>query len=318
MRMLPFIVQSLHTRNQKYFLNKKTIQFFDRFATYSGSNPFRAPAITTFAGMPEMIEGAYYPTGGMRSIADALYSLCIDMGVQFEFNSSVNSIETKDGAIQNVVLDSKSYQPEMIVYAGDAVRLPGLLGKPVVNSRFSMLERSTSAIVFYWEVKGSYESLGLHNILFSKDYKKEYEELRRGLVPEDPTLYINITCKKTTGHASKGTENWFVMVNVPAGINDVEVLSLRDRVIKRIESLFGGYLTILNESYTSPSRLMQHTGSWKGAIYGQSSNSTSLALRRPPYKVKGYATIYRVGGTVHPGGGIPLSIRSAKILADKL
>jgi phytoene dehydrogenase-like protein len=74
----------------------------------------------------------------------------------------------------------------------------------------------------------------------------------------------------------------------------------------------------LQEEYLSPSKLDATTGAWQGAIYGQANNSIQSMLRRPTNKVKGIDNIYRIGGTAHPGGGIPLAVRSAIITADLL
>lgn len=316
-KLIPLLVQSLHTRNKRYFLNKKTIQLFDRFATYSGSNPYRTPAISSFSGIVELCDGIYVPKGGMRGIADGLYTLCIDMGVKFVFKQRVTGIEVTNGTATKVRTESTNATCDAVVYDGDAVRLHELMGDAKIHKSLAS-ERSTSAIVFYWKVRGTYKKLGLHNILFSKDYAVENDELRRGEVPEDPTIYINITSKTNASLSEKGTENWFVMINVPAGTKDVAVLRAKEIVQAKIEKFLGGYITILDEDYLSPSKLDARTGAWQGAIYGQSNNSLQSLLNRPKNKVKGTTNIYRIGGTAHPGGGIPLAVRSAIITADLL
>jgi phytoene desaturase len=317
LRLTPLLVQSLHTRNTRYFVNKKTIQLFDRFATYSGSNPYKTPAISSFSGIVELCDGIYVPKGGMRGIVDGLYRLCEDMGVYFIFNTRATGIEVKNGIASSVRTENNTYACDVVVYDGDAVRLHELIGDAKIH-KSKASERSTSAIVFYWKVRGNYKKLGLHNILFSKDYAVENDELRRGEVPDDPTIYINITSKADASLSEKGTENWFVMINVPAGTKDVAVLRAKEIVQAKIEKFLGGYITILDEDYLSPSKLDARTGAWQGAIYGQSNNSIQSLLNRPKNKVSGTANIYRIGGTAHPGGGIPLAVRSAIITAELL
>lgn len=316
-KLTPLLVQSLHARNKRYFLNKKTIQLFDRFATYSGSNPYKTPAISGFSGITELCDGVYFPDGGMRAISHGLYKLCIDKGVTFIFKQRVVGVTVANGIATQVRTEKESILCDAVVYDGDAVRLHELIGNPKTHKAVTA-ERSTSAIVFYWKVRGKYKKLGLHNILFSDDYAHEYDELRRGEIPEDPTIYINITCKKDSSLSEKGTENWFVMINVPAGTKDVAVLRAKEIVQAKIEKFLGGYITILQEDYLSPSKLDAATGAWQGAIYGQSNNSVQSLLRRPRNKVKGISNVYRIGGTAHPGGGIPLAVRSAIITAELL
>ena len=318
LRSVPLLMRSLHGRNRAYFVNKKTIQLFDRFASYSGSNPYRTPAIMGFAGVPEMTDGAYRPIGGMRAIADGLYALCKDLGVSFEWNSKVTRIQHANNKAAAVYVGKQAYDCQEVIYGGDVARLYKLLGDAKHSRAVRSIERSTSAIVFYWHVQGTYKKFGLHNILFSADYKHEYQQLSQGKVPDDPTIYINITSKVEPTHAAKQSENWFVMVNVPANTKDVAVLALKEKVKDKIETMLGGYMTILDEDYLSPSRLDTQTGAWQGAIYGQATNSVASLLRRPKNAMNMPANIRRVGGTVHPGGGIPLAIRSAIIATDTL
>jgi phytoene desaturase len=316
-KLVPLLVQSLHVRNSRYFLNKKTVQLFDRFASYSGSDPYRTPAISGYAGIVELCDGVYFPKGGMRAIADGLYQLCVDKGVKFVFNQRVSGIVVSDGVATHVRTSKQTNSCDIVVYDGDAVRLHELLGDATIHKSLSS-ERSTSAIVFYWKVRGNYKKLGLHNILFSQDYAREYSDLQRGELPDDPTIYINITCKKDKTLSERGTENWFVMINVPAGTKDVAVLRAKEIVKDKIEKYLGGYVTVLEEDYLSPSKLDAATGAWQGAIYGQANNSLQSVLRRPKNKVNGIDNVYRIGGTAHPGGGIPLAVRSAIITSELL
>ena len=318
MRILPLLVRSLQRRNAAYFLNTKTVQLFNRFATYSGSNPYRTPAISGFASMPEITDGVYAPHGGMRAIADGLYALTTDLGVRYQWNEKVTAIKRTNNTAHVVRAGKHEYPCDYIVYAGDYARLYSLLGNVKAQQVSRRPERSTSAVVFYWEVKGTFKRFGLHNIIFSSDYQHEYEQLSRGDVPDDPTLYINVTCKVEPSHAHKGTENWFVMVNVPAGTKEVAVLALKEIVRAKLETVFGGYITILNEDYLSPARLDAQTGAWHGAIYGQATNSVAALLRRPKNRIRTPSNIITVGGTVHPGGGIPLVVRSAIIATESL
>jgi phytoene dehydrogenase-like protein len=240
------------------------------------------------------------------------------MGVIFRFSEKVTTIAQKNGRAHTVKTDAHKYSCDEVVYGGDVVRLYEALGNVTAKQKVSMPERSTSAVVFYWEVRGAYKQFGLHNIIFSDDYSVEYDQLRRGEVPTDPTIYINITSKAIPEHAAKGTENWFVMVNVPAGTKDFAVLSVKETITKKLEAMLGGYITILNEEYLSPSKLDAYTGAWQGAIYGQATNSFASLLARPKNHIKNPKNVYTVGGTVHPGGGIPLAARSAIIVADQL
>lgn len=315
---LPLLLNTAHNYNAKYFKNKKVIQLFDRFATYSGSNPYRAPALLNIAGAPELIDGVYYPKGGMRSIADALYKLSLKMGVKYDFDAKVSGIDKQGNDwVVNAIVGSKEVCSD-VVYAGDYANLQKLLGKNNQQKNHTTKNRSTSGIVFYWEVKGSHNKLGLHNIIFSNDYQREFNALHDGQLYKDPTIYINITSKQESRLAKKNHENWFVMINVPAGYTPKDITGLEGRVKKTIEIVVGHKIDITAKDYLSPSKIQSSSGSYLGAIYGHDSNSLKSAVIKPAHNLKGYSGIYLAGGTIHPGGGVPLSIRSAKIVARQL
>ena len=92
-----------------------------------------------------------------------------------------------------------------------------LLGDRNKSTKLSKIERSSSAVIFYWGISRKFKMLDLHNIFFSNDYKKEFEHIfEKKSVFNDPTVYINITSKDVISDAPKNSENWFVMINVPS------------------------------------------------------------------------------------------------------
>jgi phytoene dehydrogenase-like protein len=311
----PLMIQDLHRRNNRYLRDKKLVQLFDRYATYSGSNPYLTPALSILASGPEVIGGAYYPVGGMRSIADGLYQAGNDLGVKFNFNKPVKSIVQVSSRVEAVVTKKGVIKTNKVIYDGDARMLSVMLKKKPKPAKPSSM--STSAFAFYWVVKGDFKQFGLHNILFSDDYQKEYQQLSAGMISQDPTVFINITSKLEPGLTATGTENWFVMVNVPAGVGEHLLDKVRQSVLQKVFNVTGKKPIIIAEDYLSPKKLEQNTGAYSGAIYGQSANNLFLTIKKPSNKtnIKG---LYRVGGTSHPGGGVPLAVRSATIVSKWL
>jgi phytoene dehydrogenase-like protein len=184
-------------------------------------------------------------------------------------------------------------------------------------------ERSSSAFIFYWGMSKTFPSLDLHNIFFSTDYKAEFDAIFTTGIPfNDPTVYVNITNKLEPGkHAPLGKENWFVMVNVPANTGqDWTVLEqfYKEAIIKKLNKVLGDNI----ESYIevsdvlTPVTIELKTASYMGSLYGTSSNSKMAAFMRHPNYSKTTSGLYFVGGSVHPGGGIPLCLSSAAIVSN--
>ena len=160
----------------------------------------------------------------------------------------------------------------------------------------------------------------LHNIFFSEDYKKEFEYLRQGQkIYDDPTIYVNITSKKKKSDAPKGCENWFVMINVPSNTGqdwDNLILLARQSILRKLFKQLGINLEphILTEEILEPRTIESKTASYQGSLYGSASNNKMAAFFRHSNFSNDIRGLYFCGGSVHPGGGIPLALSSAKIV----
>jgi len=316
--------KSLNKSNQQWFKNPKTIQLFNRFATYNGSNPFVAPATLNVIPHLEHQLGAYYVNGGMRQVATALYQLALDLGVHFQFNSPVEEIIVEKKQAIGVKVYNQEYFASHIVCNMDINNAyPKLLKTEKQPKIYLKQEKSTSALVFYWSMDIETPELDVHNILFSKNYKEEFDFLSKGKVSQDPTVYLYISAKADKNDAPKGKENWFTMINVPHnnGQNWEEIIAAaRKNIIKKINKILDLDVTplIINEEILNPQEIENLTSSFGGALYGNSSNNMFAAFLRHPHQNKNIKKLSFVGGSVHPGGGIPLCVLSAKIATNAL
>jgi phytoene desaturase len=311
---------TMHKRNASRFRDPRVIQLFNRYATYNGSNPYDAPATLNVIGHLEHSMGAYFPVKGMRSLATGLESLARKMGVRFQFESRVDRIIVEKNRVTAVEVKNEKYPFELIVSDSDIHLfyqnlLPGV--KPYKTNEKNL---SSSALIFYWGIRGKFPSLGLHNILFSEDYEAEFQHIFHDhIIYRDPTIYIFISSREVPSDAPENAENWFVMINVPPDTGqDWEKLiaKARHNIIQKINRFMETSIEdmISFEQVGSPRTIEQNTLSWKGALYGDHSNSRYSAFLRHSYKHGSIKNLYFVGGSVHPGGGIPLCLASAKIV----
>lgn len=316
---------SLNTFNQSKFITPEAIQIFNRYATYNGSDPYQTPGMMSMIPHLELNEGTFYPKGGMISITNALYQLALKKGVQFHFNSQVQQIIAENRKIKGVVVNDKLHHAAIVVSNADVYfTYKHLLNDNRKASRLLKQERSCSGQIFYWGMNRSFPQLHLHNIFFTSDYRKEFQLLfKEGKLTDDPTVYINITSKMEEGQAPAGKENWFLLINAPAlrGENAEAVrLKLREQVISKLSRMLQTDIAsaIETEDYLDPDRIEKRTGSYLGALYGTSSNSRSAAFLRHPNFHSSYKGLYFCGGSVHPGGGIPLCFKSAEIAVNEI
>lgn len=322
----PFLglFSTMHQKNSQTFSNPKTVQLFNRFATYNGSNPYKAPALMNMISHLEFNLGAYLPKKGMHQITTHLVKLAEEANVEIKYNAAVETIEVgTNNRISAIKSSGVSYPFDIVASDVDIhVLYKYLLPKSYTPKKLIQQEKSSSAYVFYWGINKEFAALGLHNILFSDDYKKEFDHLFSTQFPtDDPTIYINITSKYCKTDAPEGCENWFVMVNVPHNKNESidYATAIRKNVIAKINALLATDIEkyIITESTLSPVDIETQTSSYGGSLYGNSSNNQFAAFLRHANFSSSIKNLYLVGGSVHPGGGIPLCLFSAKI-ASKL
>ena len=317
------LTSSLNRVNEKSFRNKKLVQLFNRYATYNGSSPFRTPGIMSMIPHLEMHYGAFLPENGMHDITKALYKLATRQGIEFSFNEKVREINYLGKTVTGVTSEKEAYTANVVVSNMDIYSTyQHLLPNFPAPKHIMKQERSSSALIFYWGISQSFPELDLHNILFSDNYEEEFRQIfDLETVYEDPTVYINITSKNVPADAPEGCENWFVMVNVPAntGQNWQELIPrVRENLKKKISATLDADIDkfIQTEDVLDPIRIEKDTSSHQGSLYGTSSNSRMAAFLRHPNFSGKLKNLYFVGGSVHPGGGIPLCLNSAKITSE--
>ena len=317
--------RTMHRANEGFFSNKKLAQFFDRYATYNGSDPYRAPATLNVIPHLEQHFGAYFPKKGMYDIVQCLVNLAEELGVKFHYNSPVDEIILKNKRAAGIVAVEKTVNADIVVSNMDIwftyhkllAKHAGLHPKVILSQ-----ERSSSALIFYWGIKKKFQQLDLHNIFFSEDYKAEFAHIwQKHAIYHDPTVYLNISSKYKSDDAPEGSENWFAMINVPSN-NGQEWDKLIEEARKNILQKLSGILKedisglIECESILDPRSIESNTSSYRGAIYGTSSNNRFAAFLRHANLSSKIKNLYFCGGSVHPGGGIPLCLLSAKIVSE--
>ncbi len=319
--------RTMHRANASFFSDPRMVQLFDRYATYNGSNPYRMPATFNLIQHVEYGLGAYTVAGGIRSIPDALERLAREEGAEFHYGTEVERILLDGRRVRGVRTAQGEHEVDAVVSNADVVHTYGrLLGDTTSRParRYGRLEPSSSALVFYWGMGGTFDQLDIHNILFSPDYREEFRDLfERRRCPKDPTVYIHVMSKHVPSDAPPGAEAWFTMVNAPhvAGQDwDAEVARTREAVRMRVEAALGVDLEglIRCEQVLTPLDIEARTSSNRGALYGISSNTRMSAFVRQRNRSKRYRGLFFAGGSAHPGGGMPLAVLSGGIAAGLL
>ena len=314
---------TLHKVNMRRLKEPHLVQFYDRFATYNGSNPYQTPGMMTLIQHLEQHYGTFVPEKGMVDITNSLVALAKRKGVQFHFNTAVEEIVIEHQLATGIRVNGTTHKADVVVSNMDVVpTYRHLMPTQKAPEKSLQQERSSSAVIFYWGIDRSFPDLDLHNIFFSDNYQAEFDAIFRDkTLFDDPTVYVNITAKDVHGDAPAGKENWFVMVNAPHDTGqDWDALSktLKKQVLDKLNRNLTVDLAnhIEEEWVLTPPLIADKTASFTGALNGAASNNRMAAFLRHPNFSRHISGLYFCGGSVHPGGGIPLCLLSAKIVAD--
>lgn len=328
--------QSLRGIGRKYLTDPRLRMLLDRYATYTGSDPRRAPAALVTVPYAEQAFGSWYIDGGLYRLAEALANRCRALGVDLRLGTRVDEILCDTEGVGGVRLaDGTTVEADAVVANADAHQVYGPLldarhrGVSSARRALRRTTRSLSGFVLLLAVDDPPTDQAHHHVMFTDDYDAEFDAVfgRRGRARpvERPTIYVSAP---DDAHIvpEPGTGAWFVLVNAPPhdpdnGTDwDAPGLSERyaDSIVEQMaERGLDVRDRIRHRRIISPADLERRTMTPGGSIYGTSSNSATAAFLRPSNRspVPG---LYLVGGSSHPGGGLPLVIMSAKIVADMI
>jgi phytoene desaturase len=284
----------------------------ERFATYAGADPRRAPAALAVAGYVEHAFGAWHVPGGLHRIPLALAERVADHGGEIRCGAAVAEVSRAGRRVEAVVLEDGARLPaDLVVWNGDALALRAALGgAPVARTR---RERSSSGLALALAVRGRDAGRAHHEIAFGTNYAAEFDDLFVARRPvRDPTVYTCTPWVTDPADAPDGVEGRFVLVNAPAAARDVDWTAEAEALVGRL----GLGDRVLAWTARTPDDLAAATGALGGAIYGAAPHGRLGALRRPGPVVPGVRGLFRVGGTVHPGGGLPLVLLGGRLVAS--
>jgi phytoene desaturase len=323
---------SLRQLSNKMDLDPHLKMIIDRYATYTGSDPRRAPAVLLTIAFVESAFGAWHIKGGIGQLSNALQTRCQDVGVKFEFNSRVTEITVDHDSTKGIVIEDKTFiASDLVVANADAEHVyNNLISKKVKSARYERekLKRSTKSLSGFSLLLGLDNSRGKnvelahHNVFFPQNYDNEFEDVFNRKIPvDDPTIYI-CAPKDDSMVKSVNKESWFVLVNAPRHEPDSgwDWQQNGDIYAKKIVNKLDGLGMNVSPrleflKYRTPADLENYAMAPGGSIYGTSSNSAASAFLRARNRSKTKG-LFCVGGSAHPGGGLPLVGISAEIVAN--
>jgi phytoene desaturase len=331
--------KSLRALSKEYLSDPRMVTFIDRYATYSGSDPRKAPAALASIPFVERHYGGWYIEGGLYVLAERLAAHVLRLGGEIRCNASVVKILTVHGAANGVVTgDGSMFAVDIVIANADASHVYGDLLSPEVarltTARVKRTARSLSGFVMCLGVDEATQDIAHHTVLFPNQYDNEFDDLFGSNVQavREPTIYASVP--RDPAVAPSGSQAWFVLVNAPCqrvgGESDSDggasqgidwtAPGFADRYADRLLDQMAARGVDIRDrirfrELRTPADLQTRTGTVGGAIYGTSSNGPLAAFLRPANQSP-VRNLFLVGGSSHPGGGLPLVTLSAHIVSN--
>jgi diapolycopene oxygenase len=321
-------MKSMAQKTAHYLRNPHLQQLFNFMIMYIGSSPYAAPAALSQLIYVQMGLGIYYVEGGMYNIARAMLRLLEEMGVEVRTGCEVLEIVTEQGRASGVRLANETISCDLVVSNLEAIPAHrSLLGQHPQSAaalkRLAKYEPTVSGFVMLLGVNRRYEKFKHHNFLFANRPEREFQDLFESKKPSvDPTVYVGISSKSDPTQAPSGKENWFVLTHVPPLRPGESWETYRDAyrelVLDKLERM-GAYNIrehIEWEHEFTPDDIERLYGANGGSIYGIVTDRKLNGGFKIPARSPLVSNLYFVGGSTHPGGGVPMVTLSGQLTAD--
>lgn len=309
-----------------HFRDPRLRQLFGRYATYVGGRPGQSPAVLSLIWQAEA-QGVWAVEGGMHRLALALASLASRQGVTLRYGTAVARIIRQGGRVTGVQLaDKRSLPCDHVVFNGDPAALAaGLLGDAPRAALPASATRKRSLSAWVWAFAARAEGLPLvhHNLFFTARPAREFGPIGRGLMPEEPTLYLCAE-DRSAGQTPTGPERFEIILNGPPG-HPPPPEEDRQCHIRTFTTLARFGLTFDpapgSPALTTPTGFARLFPGSQGSLYGLSPEGMLATFQRPGARTA-LPGLYLAGGGAHPGAGVPMAALSGRhaaeaILADR-
>ena len=328
LRAVP-LATTMYQHVRQYIRNPHLQKTLMMPSVFLGVSPYRAPALYSLLNHTLFTQGAWYPKRGIYTLVDALVAIGRKHGVVHRTNAPVERILVKNGAAKGVNIRGGTTIPADVVISNADISYTEthLLGESYRDHSEAYWSRRTlapSALLLYLGVAKQYSSLAHHNLLFSENWRQNFDELFKSTTfPTDPSLYVCAPSKTDPSVAPHGHENLFVLVPVAAGITYTpqQLKTYAGKTLATMEhslGLPGLRQAIVYQKLFCVNDFAGRFHSPQGTGLGLAHTLRQTAFLRPANTSKKVAGLYHAGATVSPGIGMPSVLISAELLYKQL
>jgi phytoene desaturase len=299
---------------------------------YLGISPLDAPAIYALLPYTELIEGIWYPEGGVYRLIEAMLRVAEELGVEVRTSAKAVGLRFDGDRVTGVILAGGEVVGADVVVAN--ADLPGAYHRFVpehcrpdfTDRRLRRMRYTASAYMLYLGVDRVYDQLRHHNVFFSADFRGNFDAIfRTHRLPSEPSLYIAAPGRTDPTVAPRGHDALMVLVPVPHltrnGIDwQRDEPAFRARVYDQLERLG---LTDLRrhvrfERRATPLDWRDTYGLTRGSAFGLGHDFLQVGYFRPGNRAKTLRNLYFVGASTVPGTGVPMVMIGSRLVTERI
>jgi len=316
----------------KFFKHPKLVQLMEFPVLFLGALPSDIPALYSLMNYADIKLGTWYPEGGMGKIGSAMHQLAVELGVEFQFNSNVTSININNGKAQSVtyIKDNAEHTIEADVVVGSADY--HFIESELLPTEFQSYDKkywenrvmAPSCLLYYIGLDKKIEQISHHSLFFDVDFDQHGKEIYTNPQwPSEPLFYVSATSVTDSSVAPQGKENLFFLIPVAAGLSGDDE-SVRDsylmKIIKRYEKHIGQSISesIIYKRTYSISNFKNDYNAFKGNAYGLANTLLQTSILKPSLKSKRVSNLFYTGQLTVPGPGVPPSLISGEVVAKEI
>jgi len=330
LRLDVFTSMKKHVR--KFFQHPKLIQLIEFPVLFLGALPADIPALYSLMNYADIKLGTWYPQGGMYHIADAMYQLALELGVEFKFNCDVQKINIVNGKATNILAiennQQVNYEADLIVGGADYHFIETTLLDPPYASYSSdywnKRVMAPSCLLYYIGLNKKLKNISHHSLFFDVDFDKHGAEIySTPKWPSDPLFYVSAPSVTDPTVAPEGNENLFFLIPIAAGLEGDDHVTREkyfEMIVNRYEKALGQNIkeSIVYKRSYSVTDFKSDYNAFKGNAYGLANTLMQTSILKPSIKSKKVNNLYYTGQLTVPGPGVPPSLISGEVVAKEI
>lgn len=320
------LFRSVSSHVHRYFKDRRLLHLMEFPILFLGAMAKDIPALYTLMNHSALVQGTWYPMGGMNRIISAMEQLALELGVNIETASQIQKIDVNDGKITGIVDNYGYIRTRAVISSADYHHTEQLLQPEYRNYTEKYWEKKTfapSCLLYYVGVNKKIKNLEHHNLFFDADFDKHSREIYKTKEwPENPLFYVCCPSKTDDSVAPADHENLFILIPIATGIEDGEAIRRKyfPEIISRIEMHTGEVIAphvVYNKSY-SLNNFISDYNAYKGNAYGLANTLSQTAILKPSLRNNKLSNMIYTGQLTVPGPGVPPSLISGKLAAEQV